>query len=503
VTFYIAPSGDDANSGTSTASPWLTFDRAFNASKPLQPGDTLVLLDGTYTRTINDLPRIDCSTPGTANNGEPGRPITIRALNERKAHLQSDGLRASFEMSNCSWYVVEGLRASNADSNSGSQNQGYPFRFVQVANVTGRRLLGSHNNRQQNTHIFAVELSQNVLLEECEAYYFHRHAFSLWRSRYVTVRRSYANSMLYGTKGCCSTTDNRNYGDEAVSLYGTSDSIIENCISENQANGFQVHAIESPLDPTGHGGRNNRILGSISFQDAVPSLVESRGGSGTYHNASGTVFQNFLAALGSGRGLSLRAAANTVVENATLYGSTSDSGLVADAGSSGNGATCSQGQNPEGCSFSARNSLALDNKTFGFRSADQQSWLVEYSNAYGNVTNYGVTELIGDLIGNIRSSLSLPATSVGMGAGQCIAWIPVSSNMAQAGVAGGPIGANILYRYENGTPTTQPLWDPATRAFPCGAIVPGINDGSPACTNFHTRLGVTGSGCVLPPGYGD
>ena len=56
--------------------------------------------------------------------------------------------------------------------------------------------------------------------------------------------------MLYGAKGCCSTIDNRDYGDEAISIYGTSDSIIENCISENEANGYQIHGIASPLDPT-------------------------------------------------------------------------------------------------------------------------------------------------------------------------------------------------------------------------------------------------------------
>jgi hypothetical protein len=526
MTFYLSPSGNDASDGTSVATAWRTFGRVLNASKPLQPGDTLVLLDGTYTRTTTGLPKIICTASGTANNGEPGRPITIRALNERQVHLQSDGLAASFEISNCSWWIVEGLRASNADNASGDQDDGYPFRFQQVSNVTGRRLLGSHNNRQWNTHVFIVLLSQNVLLEECEAYYFHRHAFSVSRSRYVTLRRIYANSMLYGLKGCCSSTDNRDYGDEAVSLYGTSDSIVENCVSENRANGYQIHGIGNPLDPSGHGGRNNRILGSITFGDAVPSLVASRESSGTYHNASGNLFQNFLAAAGSGHGISLRAAANNLIENTTLYGSTANSGLAADGGSSGSGATCSTTpvcpstgeacppngncgggevcvQNPEGCSFSVRNTLAINNFAYGFRETSHgTSWLIEHSNAFGNNANYDTSEPPGDTLGNIQLSMSTAPTDVGRGAGQCLAWIPASSNMAQAGAGGGPIGANILYRYEDGVLTTQPLWDPATRAFPCGAVVPGVNDGAIRCTNIHERLGVTGGGCQLPSGYG-
>ena len=495
-----------------------------NASKLLQPGDELVLLDGTYTRTTTGLPRIDCGTPGTASNGEAGRPITIRALNERQAYLQSDGLATAFEMSGCSWWIVEGLRASNADNRKATQSQGFPFRFAQVSNVTGRRLLGSHNNREHNTHVFAVEVSQNVLLEECEAYYFHRHAFSLWRSRYVTLRRCYANSMLHGSKGCCSSIDERNNGDEAVSLYGTSDSIVENCISENRANGYQVHGISSPLDPSGHGGRNNRILGSISRDDAVPALVESRGSSGNYHNASGNRFRDFLALLPAGNGVYFRDSADSQADNVTLYGSTSASGLVADSSGgdlggtcsqtlacSTTGASCSSGSdcpngictlNPEGCSFAARNVLAMNNSQHGIRSTKQQAWLVEYSNAIGNATDYGSSEPIGDAIGNVQSSMSTAPTGVGMGAGQCVAWIPASSNMANAGADGGAVGASILLRYENGSLTAAPLWDPSTGAFPCGAAVPGLNDGPTSCTNFHARLGIGGGGCSLPPGYG-
>jgi hypothetical protein len=73
--------------------------------------------------------------------------------------------------------------------------------------------------------------------------------------------------------------------------------------------------------------------------------------------------------------------------------------------------------------------------------------------------------------------------------------------MARAGQGGGPLGANILYRYENGTLTKKPLWSPAGGAFPCGATVTGVSDGTKRCSNLHTRLGVT-AGCQFPAGYG-
>jgi hypothetical protein len=74
--------------------------------------------------------------------------------------------------------------------------------------------------------------------------------------------------------------------------------------------------------------------------------------------------------------------------------------------------------------------------------------------------------------------------------------------MKGAGKSGADIGANILYRYENGQPTTKPLWNPTTGQFPCGAIVPGINDGAKRCSNINERMNVNRNGCLFPAGYG-
>jgi hypothetical protein len=376
----------------------------------------------------------------------------------------------------------------------------------------------------QNTHVYAVENSQQVLLEECEAYFFHRHAFSIWRSRGVTLRRNYANSMLYGKRGCCSTIDNRDYGDEAVSLYGTSDSIVENCISENQANGYQIHGIKNALDPSGNGGRNNRVLGSVSFEDTVASLVSSRSdGPSGYHNASGNLFRDFVAASMRGNGLFFRGAARTQVENATLFGSVSNSGFSADGGDTSLGGTCSGSlvctgtgaacssndqcgsgactRNPEGCSFTAANVLAASNASYGMSSASNDA-LIEFADAANNVSNYGLKDAIADATGPIQNSLSVTPTKIGLGTGVCVLWVPRDSNMHAAGKNAGDIGANVLYRYEGGQPTTRPLWDPATGAFPCGAVVASINDGAKRCANVHERLNVNRNGCAFPAGYG-
>jgi hypothetical protein len=490
-TYYISPTGGGDGSGTTRSAAFSSFSRAVSR---LEPGDVLVVLDGTYTRETTGLPRIDCES--NAQNGTAERPITIRAENERAAFLSSDGYQAGFEMSNCRWWRVEGLRAASQDASGADQGGGFPFRVHQVEDVTLRRLLGSHNNRPQNTHIYAIENSRNVLLEECEAYFFHRHAFSVWKSYGVTLRRCYANSMRYGTDGCCSDIDNRDFGDSAVSLYGSSGSILENCISENQANGFHVAGIENSLDPSGQGGRHNQILGSISLDDAIAGLVSSRASDGTYHNALGNVFRDFVAIGTEGNGLYVRGAAEAVVENATLYGSRAI-GFVADGGDSSLGGTCGSG-NPEGCSFTARNVLAVNNAALGIATEEQDEWEIEYSNAIGSEADWGVGEDFADTAGRVQRSLSTPAGAIGLGAGQCVAWIPEGSPMKRVGDAGRDIGANIVYRYEDGVLSGTPLWDPVTGAFPCGAIVTGINDGARSCRNLHERLNVNTNGCRLP-----
>jgi hypothetical protein len=88
--------------------------------------------------------------------------------------------------------------------------------------------------------------------------------------------------------------------------------------------------------------------------------------------------------------------------------------------------------------------------------------------------------------------------AMGLGDGQCIMWVPQSSPMKGAGADGEDIGANVVYRYENGELTNTPLWDRNSGAFPCGAIVEGINDGDRSCANVHRRVNANTNGCPLP-----
>jgi hypothetical protein len=122
----------------------------------------------------------------------------------------------------------------------------------------------------------------------------------------------------------------------------------------------------------------------------------------------------------------------------------------------------------------------------------QSDWAVSYSNAYNNGTNYSPYD------SHVTNSLSIDPQL-----GTCKVWIPDTSPMKRAGKNGADVGANVLHRYQDGVLTTQPLWDPITGKFPCGAIVPGVNDvPGQSCVDVHQRLNVNTNGCPFPVGYG-
>ena len=192
ATYFISPSGSDSNSGTSTTDPWKTFTFAI---PKLQPGDTLILKDGVYTRTTTGFPNIDCAA--SAKNGTAAQPITIKAENQRKAFLQSDAVQLPFYMNKCAYWIIDGLRAESQDNPNATSGYGGVFYIYYSDHIIMRNSIGAHNNRFTNSAVFGFYYSTNSTIEDSEAYYFHRHGFSIFGSLNITARRAYANSRGY------------------------------------------------------------------------------------------------------------------------------------------------------------------------------------------------------------------------------------------------------------------------------------------------------------------
>ncbi len=477
--YYINPHGSDTNPGTQNE-PWQTFD---HATQQLNPGDTLILQDGTYTRHTTGMLHI--------NNlhGTPTAPITIIAENERQAHIKSEGYTSPIHIHSSSHLTLIGITAIHGDRSSDNGARS-PHDIIQVRSsehINLKRMLAAYTNRYFNAHGIAVINSQNILVEESEVYHHHRHGIAIWQSRYTTVRRSYANSMRYEELPNGRHTILYEGGDEGMSFYGASESIFENSIVENWNLGFQIHPAHNAADLHGsfYGGRNNRVLGSIALDTAEAMRTDTRheGRSRTL----GNVFENFLVVTTRivgiyGYSLRFQTSQGILVDGVTVYGGERRA-IQGDS-------RCTAWGVHEGgklnCDFHIKNGLFWNNNGAITVAGDYDNWIIEHSNFYA--TGNGWLEHT-----NVRDIMQVKpsGSTLGSGPGQTLVYIPEDSNMKGAGKDGADIGANILYRYQNGELTNKHLWHPTTGAFPHGAIVEGINDHEISLSTLHTRLGVS------------
>ena len=143
------------------------------------------------------------------------------------------------------------------------------------------------------------------------------------------------------------------------------------------------------------------------------------------------------------------------------------------------------------CSSTVERSLFMNTFLHGisqYVGSFQARDVVTYNNMQGNRWEPDAS---------VSGVVSMAPTMFG-GAAQCMVYVPAGSNLKGAAADGGDIGANIVYRYQNGALTSQKLWSPDGR-FPCGALVPGINDVSgKSCIDVNVRLNVGVAGCPAP-----
>ncbi|MCA9711673.1 MAG: protein kinase, partial [Myxococcales bacterium] len=276
---YVSPAGDDAGAGTRD-DPWRTFARAL---PELSPGQSLVLLDGVYEPSTTGLPDIECFDGGNARSGTAQAPISIRAEQERGPLLMGDGSSPAVSIDGCQHWRLFGLRGRNADS-PGSQGgqQTYTVLIRDSQDIVARRLLFSHNNRYYNTHLYGITGSLRVLVEDSEAYDFHRAGFFLTDSQQVTLRRCYARGSDFPdlpdcsgevdpeTPYCSGTTTTGDHGFEAYR--DVIEARFENCVADGPL-GSGIHLDASCHDNHIEGsaiiGAVNGVL--VSAGDALPA----------------------------------------------------------------------------------------------------------------------------------------------------------------------------------------------------------------------------------------
>jgi len=238
ATYHVSVEGDDTRDGLSAESAWATFSHAFQA---LEPGDTLLLLDGTYRQQL----RPTCS-------GEPGRPITIRALNDGMATIDGEFKREPVYITR-DYIVIEGLVARN-----GARSV---FAIVGGSHNTLRRCSGYDANPDVNSPVFEVSYpgAQHNLLEDCAAGGSGRKMFIFFRSSHNTMRRCFANWQRWDGR-----RNRRQIWPNGANLefYGANYCTMENCIGYGRIPAWWSVSMFAQYNTESCVG--NRILGTIA-----------------------------------------------------------------------------------------------------------------------------------------------------------------------------------------------------------------------------------------------
>ena len=461
---YVGPEGDDDAAGTRDA-PWLTFARATGA---LEPGGSLVVLPGSYEPDVHGMLIVSC-TDGAARNGTAQQPIFVRAEVEREAHLQSDGTQRGLQIDGCEYWRVRGLRVSSADATGGA---GIMVDIREASNVEMRRMLFHTSNRSTPGALVGTNPgSSDILFEECEAYDFDAIAFSLYGGSRNVVRRVYVHGRGTSERG----------------ILVASDAIVENSAVEGTSIG--VVGIST--------AQNTSVLGSIALTEDHGVVFGTDGVDPKTHTSDIRIEQIVAVGL-MHTAVYLRSAREATVRNVTAVGGTA---IRSDQNGGPAGTPCPR---DGGCFVDAANALSIDANGNGVGFYDDAVGVAAYCNVTGSGGDpyYPSEVAFDDDVGLFQHSLSVPAAGIGRGVDDCIAYMPAGSNMKGAGANGEDIGANILYRYVDGELTSEPLWDPESGAFPCGAVIEGVND-SPAdsCIGLHERVHVATGGCPLPADY--
>lgn len=171
TTYYASQAG--GGNGLTSGTPF----QIVNFWSVAKPGDTLLLLNGTYTGA-NSMIRPPQYMAGTAS-----QPITVRALNPGQPWINGQGSNIPVVLGDNQWIVLEDFDASN-----GSEDV---VRISHGGNNTLRRICAWDADGNSNSSPIVVQYATNNLLEDMCGFGIGRKIFHVYESNNTTVRRAW------------------------------------------------------------------------------------------------------------------------------------------------------------------------------------------------------------------------------------------------------------------------------------------------------------------------
>lgn len=246
---YVAPEGN--GDGTRENSPMGSLTKAV---KLLNPGDTLILLDGEYTEPLR-LRNV---------KGTEEERITIKAKNICKAFINGKvKLQYAVEVEDCEYLTFDGIKAGNTLHSVWKIRNNNNLILKRCAGFNAGYLVSQDGHYEgsykDNCHIFGISESDNILAEDIWAWGTGRYNFVYYKCTNSVLRRGVFRP----------TNTELGFGYDrgphsGFNLYDCDNSIAENCI-----------AFECRFHPESDQAAGNRwglVMGGMVFDDhTLPS----------------------------------------------------------------------------------------------------------------------------------------------------------------------------------------------------------------------------------------
>ena len=504
TTFYVSPSGNDSNPGT-TGSPWKTLGKGL---QNMAPGRTLILKDGTYTASTTGLLHMRCSNAHSAAPGSPyakgtssGR-ITIKAENRYGAKISGSASYLPGYLEECHYWTVQDIFFEQTNQGDMAAITGIStyvvFHAKSTDNFIVRRNLFVHLwvSGEIPASNVVVHYGAGWLLEDNEVYGSSRHIVSLKWMHSGTVRGNYVNDM-------CASLDPDGEPKSGITLYPASNLIVENNIVESPCGGmsgaFDRVSYGNVDDPTKFKSNHNKHYGNIAIGalNCVTGVSE-RPANNPASFPEGTLFQDHLC-LGDVTGHSDHDTHGYIVYAPVGVGDTLRRMSSFDMDGHGINMTVKTAwSDTPAYRIQAEDLLAVGNGGEGIRvSSRYDVWSIDGAQSFGN------------------GGVNFRATASGSCSPNCTGTSTADPNLGTKRVwHTNPNGAKIIHRYRGGviqsgenlwTPTPPTGWSGTSYNYyfvPCGPIKAGRNDhASRSCASLAARLGLTTSNLSGAPGY--
>jgi hypothetical protein len=392
--------------------------------KVLQPGDTLIFNDGTYTSLRLD-PNI-----GTGIHGTATAPITIKAANDGKVIFDANGTSEPIFVTGSSYVTIEGFVARNS-SDSVVYLYGNNTNTLGGDDYITLRRITAYGAADGNNHVFNIGFGPtNILVEDCAAWGRGRYKFIAYHAQNVTFRRDWAY-----WEGYTSFAAPR----AGFAVYGASNVTLENVISTNVIptqtdDNYYTSVYVTTDDGTNWPSNNTTVLGSLFYDNCEGFWENSSAGTNTqlkddYFSIPSNPTCHLYSTRPYGDGLVWNYNSNAgIFTNCTFVNNTVGFNRFGGLGSS-----------------SLINTVFLSNGT------------AIVSDPGHNYADFSSNTTDGTTLVTTDKTVKPGYDTLTYGRGAYL-FVPPTSSLKGAGQGGADIGANIIYEYVDGQLTNTPLW---------------------------------------------